>query len=308
MGAWWKAITTLCDDHLTAPIVVALFYLIIYAVIMLMLFCKQHWKPYGSTWFMPKKRSWNDELDWEDIVEILDGDPIGYNEKNRDGFYEFLKNAFDFMKELGIILATVLIIYWIPMFLVNIRNCEFLSKNGPLAVIITGVTVIVTLAIGLKKIQAKVKSENRQVWINDLRNTVAEVIALLRFCKHFNEQKNNERLTCYDTIPHEQQPKELEGGNAYNLDQKLIKLELLINPSEKDHRMLLWMLRKCSRGEENIVLDKIFLCIKDIRNVEKMEFFEKLDREKNLDFLISYVVRLSNAILKREWERVKYLK
>lgn len=288
MTAWWRAITCLWDNPLTVPVVVGLFYIILCVVILFIPLWNSHWKSYQVTWFMPKKQRWDTtELDWGDVRKILQEDPLEHYEGWRGA--KFGKIAFDSMKVLGMMLVPILMIYWIPLYIKHVLYNSSLTSEvslETLAVIIGIITLLVTVIVGFKSLQSKVRSENRQKWIDDLRNTVSEAIAFLFYYRRHEEGRGREPTD----------------EALYRFDQQLIKLELLMNPSEKDHRVLGWMLRKCYRDGESIEPDKIFL------SVEKMNFVADLNRKKDFELLISYIIRLSNAILKREWERVKYLK
>ena len=74
-----------------------------------------------------------------------------------------------------------------------------------------------------------------------------------------------------------------------------------MNPKENDHRTLGYLLR-IAYGIVGLKVDK------EIEKKEKLDFVHKLNRTKkpDHDLIISYIIRISNVLLKREWERVKY--
>jgi len=75
-----------------------------------------------------------------------------------------------------------------------------------------------------------------------------------------------------------------------------LNVELLINPSEKDHRALSTLLRLLC-GFELIDIDK-----------EVMKNLPCLADKPDHRTLITWAIRLSNAMLKREWELIKFAK
>ena len=120
----------------------------------------------------------------------------------------------------------------------------------------------------------KVRSENRQKWIDGLREVLTILIANMPWPKD-DEATQKEKKAKYA---------EHHG-----------KLELLINPSELDHRALMALVRHIY-GIDKVPID-------DIPRKELGFVKEPHD----MVTLKSQMVRLSNVVLKREWERVKYI-
>lgn len=73
------------------------------------------------------------------------------------------------------------------------------------------------------------------------------------------------------------------------------KLELLINPSERDHRALVALIRHIYKIDD--------VPIDDIPRKE-LDFVKA---QPDMVVLKSQMIRLSNVVLKREWERVKLI-
>ncbi len=213
-----------------------------------------------------------------DVEKILCGDPLNEFKGLRWPTRALL--VLDLMKLVGFLFVIIMFTYWAPLYLIDINNANFAFPKDISTVLIGGITIAVTLSIAMKQFHAKVKSENRQNWIIDVRNTLAEVIA---------------------HIPKKGKPPQL-------LKQKdRIKLELLMNPSEKDHRVLGWLLRRVYGIQDIKADERIKEEIGKIEKAHVLNTINKLDHNKKdeSDELISYIIRLSNAILKREWERVK---
>ncbi len=124
----------------------------------------------------------------------------------------------------------------------------------------------------------KTRSENRQKWINEVRECLSFIIAGMPSGGD-------------DSVTRKQK------ADVYAYQHA--KLELLLNPSEKDHRALMALIRHifgyddvCVDNEPRKALDLMAL------NPKTPEDFRNLK---------SQIIRLSNAVLKREWERVKYI-
>jgi len=268
-----------------------------YALILvasLFLFAQWIWKrfheSYVVTWFRPETWRWDTELNWADVEKILEGDPL-------DNFSRFRgthlgRMIYDLLKGLGGVLGITMFGYWTPTYLVEggSKLPSWSLPDGSGTFLIGAVTVAVTFIVALQQHHAKVKSENRQTWINDVRKTLADVISEIPpYTYEHPEQRPN---TGQDDIKKES-TKEVQASR--------IKLELLMNPSEKDHRTLGWLLRRAYgipqvKPDEKIPPDDGVFA-----QINALDRNERGQRNK----LISYIVRLSNAILKREWERVK---
>lgn len=146
-------------------------------------------------------------------------------------------------------------------------------------------------AVAAYQVKGRVKAASRQDWINEVRNIITNVVDAEHINRYISENPN--------------QP---------SLNTSRLKLELLLNPSELEHRVLLSLVRR-----------KLGICIPYLdqpifksMGVEKWGHttqFRKIngdtyDQYTDLPYfhnqlLISMIVRLSQIVLKREWERVK---
>lgn len=151
-----------------------------------------------------------------------------------------------------------------------------------------------------RQLQAKVKADSRQAWIVKLRARIADFIALA------------------GTIH--------EGGAGLkrqnDLNRRRLEMELMLNPSEKDHRLLMYLSLRMAffeGGEQN------FAVVHDVRNIRAAIISSDLyseeawrpllgpipgklsDEEHDEAFsdLVGYTMRLAHVVLKREWQRVK---
>ena len=149
-----------------------------------------------------------------------------------------------------------------------------------LSVLVALVAVIVgpavTWQIAKRQIQASVVSANRQNWINDFRDSVADFMTSAKVAMVEGS------LAAYSSTEH------VANAEAHNEAMRSMvalrnKTALLINPNEEDHTDLLSMMndmiQHCARGDST-----------------------DIDRH---DELSDSIAKVSQQVLKREWERVK---
>ena len=138
------------------------------------------------------------------------------------------------------------------------------------ALIAVAVSPAVSIHIARRQIRASVISGNRQKWIDQLRDQVAELITSIKF---LSLQTSLHRFSEAEWIERFQKTHLLES-----------KISLLLNPKEPDHVAL----SKAIRQAVQAMLEKDDS--QDARNI--------------LDYTDS-VIQQAQVILKREWERVK---
>lgn len=157
-----------------------------------------------------------------------------------------------------------------PLFISLVSACTALvaSIAGPL----------VTLSVARRQFNANVLSANRQKWIEAFRDLLAELISL---------------LIAALVVKANWRDKWDQGRGVIAADPEMLaklerivlvqwKIRLLINPTEPDHQEL---------------YRTIETAFKRIRSEETR------DAETEVD--IETITRLAQAILKREWQRVK---
>jgi len=145
------------------------------------------------------------------------------------------------------------------------------------------ITALVALAaavigplISIKQIRASTVSSHRQNWINSVRNDVAALVAKLQSLP----------------TPH--------AATADNLTQALAECQLLsrraemsLNPAEDDHIELISLMKRAIKKATGDVIDRV-------------QFTDEADDEPDsLDVLIDKIIKKSQTVFKREWERVK---
>ncbi len=142
-----------------------------------------------------------------------------------------------------------------------------LSACTALAAVIIGPIVSVRLA--RRQIHASVVSASRQTWINNLRDAIADYLAKQQMVRNLNVHGYADE----SSLPRIEETVRLTN-----------RIELLINPKEQDHVELIALICRMTNTMNQ-------------------------QHEKNKDFDVDghrkRIVELSQAILKREWERVK---
>jgi hypothetical protein len=138
-----------------------------------------------------------------------------------------------------------------------------------ISVITAFAAVVVSYLSARQGIRATVVSSNRQVWINSLRDTIAEYLAKAMMARTLNAL-------------------EYAGDSSLPRVEEILRLntriELLINPKEKDHAQLA---RQVSQMTDAL----------NSQNPKNQAF--------DVDSCRKQIVELSQLILKREWDRVK---
>jgi hypothetical protein len=137
---------------------------------------------------------------------------------------------------------------------------------------------IITLTVARRQFNATVISSNRQKWIETLRDTLAELIALVRAAVVV--KSNWKDKWDHGRGPLNADPAMLEKFERIVLAESTI--ELLMNPIDADHQRL---------------YETIETAIWRLRAEESLETETEHD--------IRTITGLGQAILKREWQRVK---
>lgn len=175
-----------------------------------------------------------------------------------------------------------------------------LELSANLTALLALAAAAVSIYFTHRQLQAKVKADSRQAWIVKLRARIADFIALA------------------GTI-HENGA----GSRRQNdLNRRRLEMELMLNPSEKDHRLLMYLSLRMAFFEGG---EQRFAEVHDVRNIraaiEGSDQYneeawrpllgpvpEKLPEDghdKAFSDLVGYTMRLAHVVLKREWQRVK---
>lgn len=162
-----------------------------------------------------------------------------------------------------------------------------LSKTA-LPALLALLAALLTITFTYYQLRAKVRADNRQVWIARLRVLIAEVTAMAYALDGANRTKTVEIWQ--------------------KLGSARLEFELMLNPSEKDHRVLMYLVQQLSD-----LSTPIHGYIADAHNLRTIVLADTGDDEKwqrlldcrKAEQLVGYIMRLAHVVLKREWERVK---
>ena len=137
---------------------------------------------------------------------------------------------------------------------------------------------LVTLFVARRQFSATVLSTNRQKWIEELRDMLAELISLMVSAMVVKEKWK-------DKWDHGRNALMAEPGLLDKLQRMVLvrsKIQLLINPTESDHQHLYKAIDAA---------------------IGRLQHEESLESESQAD--IETITGLAQRILKREWQRVK---
>lgn len=155
------------------------------------------------------------------------------------------------------------------------------NASGNLTAYLALLAAAVSIVFTYHQLRAKVRADNRQAWIDRARRLIAEVV------------KDAEKA----------------GSPAGAAIQRRIELELMLNPSEKDHRLLIYLVQRLARvPDADSIRDANHLreeAMAELTGRDRCALLAILDETREGE-LVGHVVRLSHVLLKREWERVKH--
>lgn len=282
------------------------------------------WSHLRTSWWDQKRAKQDSDLDWTDVYQLvsykLDTEPLRYLPKFRGllALIEEWPTVFLLILTFSVAFLLLSQIRMQPEAfksqVVDIWNSagfgDLVQASGNLTAYLALLASAATLLFALPQIRARVRAESRQNWISKTRELIARTIALAE-----NIQRLDRRSECGDLLR--------------KLDQTRIQLELMLNPSEKDHRLLMYLIQRMAlqgRGDVHRIQDARML-IKSLQSSNERQEAEELTdylpvgSSERPDFgsgwnqilyaqdfgdMVSYVMRLSHVVLKREWERVKH--
>ncbi len=137
---------------------------------------------------------------------------------------------------------------------------------------------VVTLKVGKRQFNATVLSANRQKWIETLRDMVAELISLMALALII-------KSACKSKWDKGRGPLREDPALLHKMERIVLaqsKIRLLLNPTEPDHQQL------------DRAIETAF---------KRLQSEESVDSDSEAD--IERITAISQAILKREWQRVK---
>ncbi len=267
--------------------------------------------------------------DWKGILDMLcneASDPMRLEagEAYPDGRGEIrvevsiaTAGAFAFVVALGILFGIALdyILYpRVPAIFVMDDSVERLANlSGNLTAFLALITAAVSIVFTYQQLRAKVRADSRQAWVTKVRELMADVL------ENIHDVSRRGRAS-----PH---------FNRLNKSRTL--LELHLNPAEADHRLLMLLIRACAFT--GTVIDNDRETAQQLTAAMEQWTAEgkgRIDSEsrqvlagilntylnavpgpvngwrvlppRDRDCIVSFMFKLSHAILKREWERVRH--
>lgn len=256
---------------------------------------------YCRTWYDLSAEGPNEEMEWCQIRELMEADPLNHNREGREQKWcRISKRHLPYDFAILILVAVgILVVLWASDILYGLGKCSAdpcvlyadnttrLHKIKDLA-LLAGVPVFVLSIIALSyQIRLRSRSINRQDWINSIRKEIGHLIDYL---PPVNASKRSVEKATSDIQSH------------YS------KLELYLNPSERVHRAFLSLIRFMYGFP-------VTECDRKIRKKLRIEesrfdnmFQDRIHQQEHWNKWRIKVVRLANVLLKREWEQVKHVK
>lgn len=182
---------------------------------------------------------------------------------------------------------------------------------------------LATAFFAFRQMQAQQKAKSRQEWIDKLRSKIAQTLALAQEYRDCRTRPSE-----WEWLKGEEE----ENGRRqaklrHDLTDARLEMELLLNPSEKDHRLLMYLVQRLALwhnpNEKGIadfgenLDDQKFLrlaiaearcgckCVKESTNMHHDCHWHQVLHSVDYGMTVSHAMRLAHVILKREWERVK---
>ena len=248
-------------------------------VLFLWLGYQRYKRVYWTKWYDLSKKGPNEEMEWYQIRQLMERDPMRYQCSYRSSQKYILIDIFRF-----IVLIDILG-FMVPVLILN--DSSFQNWDAKDGVAVGVLTLVVSVATIFYNVRLKSRSENRQAWINSIRTEISALIA---------------------AFPPPQASDRMIDAAFLEVQQNLTKLELYLNPSERVHRGFMAVIR-FMYGFERIDVDREAsekLCLPKTRYPWRDQNTASA-RDEWLKWKTK-AIRLANVLLKREWEQVKHIK
>jgi hypothetical protein len=251
----------------------------------------RHW----TTWWDPAPRP-DGTITWNDVQRLVLDDPLNHLPRLRRLYFGaripfYVINVALFFT-LDKFLLSLVDRPWLPDILRGdgSRSDAFGKLTNPGQSLTAYVALLVaafTILFAYLQLRAKVRADNRQAWIDRARSHLGVVTSLGSLHSYVEEKKTYDLWVIFAPLR--------------------LELELMLNSSEKDHRLLEFLLHELAvlREDGEEIEDSKYLKMA-IEKSSRMPFDAWLPRWNERVQLITYILRLSHVVLKREWERVKH--
>lgn len=285
-----------------------------------------------TKWFDLSQDGRDADASWEEVFQLAsldaDADPIALE---RNAKLRFSRRMVRRLVYLVLCLVGSGLLFAIAFdYVLFPRVPGFLQPGDKTPDVTTNLTAYLALlaaavSIGFTyhQLRAKVRADARLVWIKDIRKLMADIIADITGLKP-NWQKLHPTREAADT------ENAWKVGAGYidrytRLNKNRLLLELMLNPREKDHRLLTIIVRALvvpgiKIRADGHVADEIEDESVDweLSDLKKSVLYRLATRDNclkdkdsavakaNWNDAVSHIVKLSHVILKREWERVRH--
>ena len=256
--------------------------------------------PFWTTWWDPSRDGADGPIGWSDVLRMAAGSEAGDALTSPEHLRRkrLRRRVVPYALCLSAALFAVamvidgLLIWRLPSFFGSLdkQPGTLLEATANMSSNLTAYLALIAAAISIvftyRQLRAKVRADNRQAWIDRARRLLSELA-----------QRPGTPATTSGTD---------------RLARFRIELELMLNPSEKDHRLLIYLLQRLhlqSRADAIAGARTLLAVVRgDLAAAPSPETIERLESIERADpeHLIGYIVRLSHVVLKREWERVKH--
>ncbi|MYK40835.1 MAG: hypothetical protein F4049_11525 [Gemmatimonadetes bacterium] len=233
---------------------------------------------YRTHWFNPTKQATLRHAEWAEIDDLIGGEPLKYKRSYRIPERQSFRDFFALL-----ILATFFVSTFKLIYSLDPKDLSDTSAWALPAGVLVFIGTVVTVFF---RIRLTARTANRAEWIKSIRGTMTDLISA---CDVAREP---------DVTP------------SRDVEKKITELELLLNPEERFHRAFLALIRTAHRINDEFDKDvklnmPVTFQIEKKGNGQDGESDDVPDSVSRNPWKAS-CIRLSNVILKYEWERVKY--
>ena len=206
----WHVIEMLCK-----PVFLVLLASWISALVLLIwLGYRRYKRVYQTKWYDLSKKGPNEEMEWYQIRQLMERDPMRYQCSYRSSQKYIRSDIFKF-----IVLIDILG-FMVPVLILS--DSSFQNWDAKDSVAVGVLALVVSVATIFYNVRLKSRTENRQAWINSIRTEISDLIA---------------------AFPSPQASDYMINTAFLEIQQNLTKLELYLNPSERVHRGLMAAIR-----------------------------------------------------------------
>ena len=247
-------------------------------VLAICLACRHIFRIYRTSWYDLSRKGPLAELEWRQIREVMENDPLEIQPCCRWPWKQF---CLDFP-----VLAILTLFFWSSFLLIyDLDRFDVFANNINKMGLATGVFALAGTALAVfYNVRLTARAKNRQEWINAIRKHIHALIA------NFPSQGG------------------IDKEHLQKCEFDLVMLELLINPGERVHRSLITIVR-CMYGIHDHSSDKEVFCELRLPTSPRHQVPDNEQiAQGNSEELKVKATRLANVLLKREWEQVKHVK